>query len=75
MRTNEHRKKPVILNSDGNYYYFNSITDCAKYLNLSYVYIWKLLNGKSSKCYDNFRIKLEYYDETKHNNIKEYMSI
>lgn len=75
MRTNEHRKKPVIMNIDGNYYYFNSITDLAKYLELSYNYVLQLLKGVSTKCYDKFKIKIEYYDENKHTHIKEYMSI
>lgn len=75
MRTNEHRKKPVIMNIDGNYYYFNSVTSIAKYLNLSYVYVWKLLKGTTTKCYDKFRIKIEYFDEHKHYPIKEYISL
>lgn len=69
-----YNKKSIIVNIDGNLYHFSSIRSAANYLNLCYSYVWMLLNNyNNKKINESYRIKIEYYNEAKHTNIKEYM--
>lgn len=64
-------KKPVILNCDGNIYYYDSVGKCARSLRKSVQTITKWIKEPEKYCID--KVRLEYYDENKHKNIKEYM--